>query len=95
MRPCEGAMVTPRAGGEVGVLVLSGSSGRIETERSRASFAEAAEGAAIPVERMAGDLLLVAGADDRMWPSLSYAEELAARRAAAGRPARVVSHPDA
>ncbi|MEV7010465.1 hypothetical protein [Streptosporangium sp. NPDC051022] len=31
--PCEGIMV--RGGGDVGVLVLSGSSGRIETERSR------------------------------------------------------------
>lgn len=64
-------------------------------ERSRTRFAAEAAAAAIPVERMTGDLLLVAGADDRMWPSLSYAGELAARRAAAGLPARVVSHPDA
>ncbi|MFF4986340.1 acyl-CoA thioester hydrolase/BAAT C-terminal domain-containing protein [Streptosporangium saharense] len=64
-------------------------------ERSRTRFAAEAEAATIPVERIDGDLLLVAGADDRMWPSLTFAEELAARRMAAGRPVRVVSHPEA
>ncbi|MFI0422400.1 acyl-CoA thioester hydrolase/BAAT C-terminal domain-containing protein [Spongiactinospora sp. 9N601] len=64
-------------------------------EHSRARFAQAAEAAAIPVERASSDLLLVAGADDQMWPSLPFAEELAARRSAAGRPARIVSSPDA
>ncbi|MEV7402291.1 acyl-CoA thioester hydrolase/BAAT C-terminal domain-containing protein [Streptomyces sp. NPDC091267] len=37
---------------------------------------------------------LVAGGDDRMWPSLPYAEELAARRRAAGLPVRLVTRAD-
>ncbi|RBQ17400.1 acyl-CoA thioesterase [Spongiactinospora rosea] len=64
-------------------------------ERSRTKFARAAEAAMIPVQRATADLLLVAGADDRMWPSSSFAEELAARRSAVGRPARIVSSSDA
>ncbi|MEV8632019.1 acyl-CoA thioester hydrolase/BAAT C-terminal domain-containing protein [Streptosporangium sp. NPDC051023] len=64
-------------------------------ERSRERFAQAARAAAIPVERAEADLLLVAGADDRMWPALPFSEELAARRSAAGRPVRLVSDPDA
>ncbi|GAA2863584.1 acyl-CoA thioester hydrolase/BAAT C-terminal domain-containing protein [Streptosporangium fragile] len=64
-------------------------------ERSRTRFTGTAEAAAIPVEQATGDLLLVAGADDRMWPSLSFAEELAARRSAMGRPVRIVSSSDA
>ncbi|MCC5580554.1 acyl-CoA thioesterase [Microtetraspora sp. AC03309] len=64
-------------------------------ERSRERFARSAQAAAIPIERTSAELLLVAGGDDRMWPSLPFAEELAARRSAAGRPARLVSVPDA
>ncbi|WP_214411375.1 acyl-CoA thioester hydrolase/BAAT C-terminal domain-containing protein [Sphaerisporangium fuscum] len=64
-------------------------------ESSRARFPRAAEAAAIPIERADCELLLVAGADDQMWPSLPYAEELAARRLAVGRPARIVSSRDA
>ncbi|GAA3112185.1 acyl-CoA thioester hydrolase/BAAT C-terminal domain-containing protein [Streptosporangium carneum] len=64
-------------------------------ERSLERFAGQARAAAIPVERANADILLVAGADDQMWPSLSFAEELAERRSAAGRPVRVVSGPDA
>ncbi|MEU9759870.1 acyl-CoA thioester hydrolase/BAAT C-terminal domain-containing protein [Streptomyces sp. NPDC047987] len=41
------------------------------------------------------DLLLVAGGDDAMWPSLPYAEELADRRRAAGLPVRLISALDA
>ncbi len=64
-------------------------------ERSREMFAPSARVAAIPIERADSDLLLVAGADDQMWPSLSYAEELAARRSSAGRPVRIVGSADA
>lgn len=42
------------------------------------------------MERSAADLLIIAGGDDAMWPSLRSAEELADRRLAAGRPARVI-----
>lgn len=37
--------------------------------------------ARIPVERSDADVLLVAGTDDRMWPSTDYAERLAGRLA--------------
>ncbi|MFF5276234.1 acyl-CoA thioester hydrolase/BAAT C-terminal domain-containing protein [Streptomyces sp. NPDC000133] len=46
------------------------------------------------MERSAADLLLVAGADDAMWPSLRSAEELASRRRAAGRPVRLIARAD-
>ncbi|WP_406455883.1 acyl-CoA thioesterase [Streptomyces sp. NBC_00876] len=51
--------------------------------------------AAIPVERSPAALVLVAGGDDLMWPSLRYAGELAARRRAAGLPVRLVTRADA
>ncbi|MFJ3592693.1 acyl-CoA thioester hydrolase/BAAT C-terminal domain-containing protein [Streptomyces sp. NPDC090231] len=51
--------------------------------------------AAVPVERSAAELVLVAGGDDLMWPSLRYARELAARRRAAGLPVRLVTRADA
>ncbi|WP_328695328.1 acyl-CoA thioester hydrolase/BAAT C-terminal domain-containing protein [Streptomyces sp. NBC_00342] len=51
--------------------------------------------AAVPVERSAAELVLVAGGDDLMWPSLRYARELAARRGAAGLPVRLVTRADA
>jgi dienelactone hydrolase len=46
--------------------------------------------AAIPLERSRAEVLLVAGADDQMWPSLAFAEALAERREV-----RIVSHPSA
>jgi dienelactone hydrolase len=46
--------------------------------------------AAIPLERARADVLLVAGADDQMWPSSAFAEALAERREV-----RIVSHPSA
>ncbi|MEV0197703.1 acyl-CoA thioester hydrolase/BAAT C-terminal domain-containing protein [Nonomuraea sp. NPDC050691] len=45
---------------------------------------------AIPLERTRADVLLVAGADDQLWPSLTFAEALAERREV-----RIVSHPSA
>lgn len=48
-------------------------------ELSRAAEPEAAAAAAIPVERLRR-LLLVAGADDLVWPSVEHARALAARR---------------
>ena len=56
---------------------------------------DAANAAAIPVERITGDVVLVAGADDRVWPSTRAADEIAARRSAAGRETTVLRHPRA
>ncbi|WP_405717135.1 acyl-CoA thioester hydrolase/BAAT C-terminal domain-containing protein [Streptomyces sp. NBC_00046] len=64
-------------------------------EQSRSTFADRVDAARIPVERSGAELVLVAGGDDAMWPSLPCAQELAARREAAGRPVRVVSSPEA
>ncbi|MFD0624415.1 acyl-CoA thioester hydrolase/BAAT C-terminal domain-containing protein [Streptomyces sanglieri] len=64
-------------------------------EQSRRTFAGRVDAARIPVERSGADLVLVAGGDDAMWPSLPCAEELAARRRAAGLPVRVVGGPGA
>ncbi|GAA1227372.1 acyl-CoA thioester hydrolase/BAAT C-terminal domain-containing protein [Kitasatospora nipponensis] len=64
-------------------------------ELSERTFARQLEAAAIPVERAAADVLLVAGGDDAMWPSLRYAEQLAARRRAAGLPVHLVARADA
>lgn len=55
-------------------------------EQSRRTFPEAAGAAGIPIERSAAELLLIAGGDDQMWPSLTFAQELAQRR-----PAELVS----
>jgi hypothetical protein len=40
-------------------------------------------------------VVLVAGGADEMWPSLAFAQELAARTASAGRPSRLISSADA
>ncbi|WNI21940.1 acyl-CoA thioester hydrolase/BAAT C-terminal domain-containing protein [Streptomyces sp. ITFR-16] len=64
-------------------------------EQSLRTHADRVPAAAIAVERSAAALVLVAGGDDLMWPSLRFAEELAARRRAAGRPVRLVGRADA
>jgi hypothetical protein len=64
-------------------------------ERSERTFAALLPPAEIPADRARADLLLVAGGDDAMWPSLPYAEQLAARRHAAGATVRVVARDDA
>lgn len=53
------------------------------------------EVASIPVERLSGDLLLIAGGDDRVWPSAAFATAIAERRRAHGSRTTVVLHPDA
>lgn len=50
--------------------------------------------AAIPVER-AGALILVAGGDDQLWPSVEFAQRLAARRKAHGKTTNLILHPQA
>ncbi|WP_371579358.1 acyl-CoA thioester hydrolase/BAAT C-terminal domain-containing protein [Streptomyces sp. NBC_01314] len=61
-------------------------------ELSERTFAELLPPAEIPVDRARADLLLVAGGDDAMWPSLPWAERLAERRRAAGAGVRLIAH---
>lgn len=56
--------------------------------------------AAIPVERTRAEIVLVAGGNDQMWPSLPFAEELVRRRSTAdpdepgaAAPIHLVTHP--
>jgi hypothetical protein len=52
--------------------------------------------AVIPVERITAPLLLVCGEADTLWPSCKMADEIAARRAAHGKPApTILRYPDA
>jgi pimeloyl-ACP methyl ester carboxylesterase len=48
--------------------------------QSLKKYAAEAEAAQIPAERFRGDLLLLAGGDDRLWPSVEFAEQIATRR---------------
>jgi hypothetical protein len=64
-------------------------------ERSLATYADRLPTAAIPVEKAGADLVLIAGGADRMWPSLRFARQLAARRSDAGREAMLITHADA
>jgi len=58
-------------------------------------FADRVPAARIPVERIAGEVVLAAGGADELWPSALFAEQVRRRRAAAGRSTEVVGHPDA
>lgn len=56
------------------------------------TFARESRKARIPVERIFGDGLVVAGGDDQVWPSVDSAREIEARRTAYGLPTTVVTH---
>lgn len=62
--------------------------------RSYLRVPEAARAATIPVERIRR-LLLVAGGDDRVWPSTEHADRIRVRRAALGLETTLVADPDA
>ena len=64
-------------------------------ERSLRAFPDCTTAAAIPIDEAAAEVLLVAGHADAMWPSDTFAAELAARRRRAGRQVEVIGHPDA
>ncbi|MBV8683047.1 MAG: hypothetical protein JO111_09260, partial [Caulobacteraceae bacterium] len=49
--------------------------------------------ARIPIERFGGKVVLVAGEDDRLWPSARFARDLARRLTDCGRPPRLVIEP--
>ncbi|MEU6354728.1 acyl-CoA thioester hydrolase/BAAT C-terminal domain-containing protein [Streptomyces sp. NPDC047072] len=62
-------------------------------ELSERTFSDRLTAATIPVDRTRADLLLIAGADDEMWPSLPFAEQLSERRGASR--TRLITHPAA
>lgn len=65
-------------------------------ERSRELAGPAAvDEARIPVEQFRGDVVVVAGGDDQVWPSEAAAAAIAARRASAGLETVVVVDPHA
>ncbi|MDG4885183.1 acyl-CoA thioester hydrolase/BAAT C-terminal domain-containing protein [Mesorhizobium sp. WSM4884] len=58
-------------------------------------FPDKAREAVIPVEATAAEIVLIAGGDDALWPSLDFAEAIARRRKDAGKSASLVAAPDA
>lgn len=64
-------------------------------ERSLAADPAVSAAATIPVEHIRGSVLLVAGGDDQVWPAVTFAEQVAERRAAHGLATEVVTHPGA
>ena len=64
-------------------------------EASLRTFPAAVADATIPIEDVRGNVLLVAGGDDAVWPSLDFAETLAGRRREARRQVALMAHPDA
>ena len=61
-------------------------------ERSRVVAGPAAvEAATIPVERIRGEVVLVAGGDDKVWPSFMMAQRIKDRRDSAGLETTVVT----
>jgi len=59
---------------------------------SRATNEGRVAAATIPVERFFGDVLLIAGGDDKVWPSVDSARRIQARRAAYDLPTTLVTH---
>jgi hypothetical protein len=60
-------------------------------ELSLKIFASRVREAAIPVERIAGRVLLTAGGDDLVWPSILFAIQVQDRRAAHGLDTKVIT----
>ncbi|WP_428535193.1 acyl-CoA thioester hydrolase/BAAT C-terminal domain-containing protein [Rhodopila sp.] len=59
-------------------------------EQSLLRFASELSAATIPVERAKAAIILVAGGDDALWPSETFAKSIAARLAASAKQARLV-----
>lgn len=64
-------------------------------ESSLERYPAEATRALIPVERIKGEVVVVAGEDDQVWPAADFARTIAARREARDLPTTVVVHPDA
>ena len=60
-------------------------------EQSMVTFANKVPGATIPVERIAGTVVVSGGGDDQVWPSDRFAQEIADRRSTHGRDTTVVT----
>ncbi|MFE6511587.1 alpha/beta fold hydrolase [Nocardioides sp. NPDC057767] len=58
-------------------------------------YADRVPAATIPVERIAGEVVLVAGGDDALWPSVLFAEAVRRRRTAHDLETIVITHPEA
>ncbi|WP_421998665.1 alpha/beta hydrolase family protein [Reyranella sp.] len=64
-------------------------------EDSLRRFAREALAATIPVDRIEGEVLLVAGGDDALWPSDMFARAISARRSEASKATTLLIDPDA
>lgn len=64
-------------------------------EQSLGLDPDATLAAAIPIEQAAGDLVLVAGHDDQLWPAAYFAKAMATRRLAHERQVEVILHEQA
>lgn len=64
-------------------------------QQSVTTFADRVPAATIPAERINGNVLLVAGDDDQLWPSSMFAEQIRERRAAHGLPTTTLVGPGA
>ena len=58
-------------------------------------FASSAPPATIPVENVRGDVIVIAGGSDALWPSDAFAHQIVERRHEYGRDAELVYDPDA
>jgi len=54
-------------------------------QRALQTFVDEASTAAIPVEAISAEVLLIAGGDDALWPSLDFAHSIVRRRKDAGK----------
>jgi pimeloyl-ACP methyl ester carboxylesterase len=63
--------------------------------QSLETYADRVPAARLPVERVAGEVLLAAGEADELWPSALFARLVERRRSAAGLATTVVTHPEA
>jgi hypothetical protein len=64
-------------------------------ERSLDRFPEEVHRAAIPIAQTRADVILAAGGDDQLWPSLRFAHDLANRLEVAGRTPTLLTSPKA
>jgi len=63
--------------------------------QSLRTYADRVVAATIPVERMAGTVVLVAGGEDKVWPSVEFAASCSNRRAEHRLPTTVITSRDA
>jgi uncharacterized protein len=64
-------------------------------EKSLRTFAADIGAARIPVEHIAGEVIVTAGGDDQVWPSAAFASAIVQRRRLAGLETTAVLHPEA